>query len=140
MNQRVHIHQEELTLTSEVRHFSIVLPSDVKKVFGINGTAYPQPDPSFKEAREAGRLRLTRDGVFLCDIPVRMEGKEVTVGGIKPPGVIDGDYRKALSGTHAQSWQFEFSGSATVINCLYRGSSLFGEYRLTVYIYYEPKT
>ena len=140
MNQRVHIHQEELTLTSEVRHFSITLPPDVEKIKAIKAIATPKPPLLPKNRRwEIGKLRLSRDGVFLCDMPVWFEAVEPAISPIIESGVIGQSNKVFLSGKHSWALQIEISGEATVLSCLYRGSPSFDEYKLSIYIYYKPK-
>jgi hypothetical protein len=141
MNQRVHIHKEALTLLGEVRHFSITLPPDVEKITAIKATATPKPPLLPKNRRwEIGRLRFSRDGAFLCDMPVWFEAVEPLISPIVVSGVIEQSNKVFLSGTHSWDFQIEISGEATVLNCLFRGSSPFDEFTLSIYIYYKPKS
>lgn len=139
MNQRVHIHKEELSIVSEVRHFLIVLPPDVAKITNIKVTATPEMiDPELHH-EEAGRLRLSRDGFFLCDMPVWIEGIEPYLSPIGTPG-IGNSSQVYVGGKHAYNLAIEIPGEVTVLTCRHECNKDFVEFTLTVYIYYEPKT
>ncbi len=140
MNQRVHIHKEVLTIASEVRHFLIVLPPDVAKITNIKATATPEMiDPELHH-EEAGRLRLSRDGFFLCDMPVWIEGVEPYISPIGIPGNIGNSSNVFLGGKHAYNLAIEIPGEVTVLTCRHESYKDFDEFTLAIYIYYESKT
>jgi hypothetical protein len=122
MKTRIHIHREIISGALNTKHFIVTIPRDAEEVIGIKISPFGIPFEAEAENHyEAGKLRITRDGIVLYETQLREDVIPEYLQQVNSPAIMENGLAW-IAGAHNQFHNVRFDGQPRALFCKYEAN------------------